>query len=60
MVNKPRNTTVKALKKVSREQNKLPKGKIISPNKKEYKRKPKKQEVYTPELHIGWPDWWMD
>jgi hypothetical protein len=62
MANKPRNPTVKALKKASREQNKLPQAKIISPNKKQYKRKPKKQEVNlsTPAIHIGWPDWWMD
>lgn len=40
-----REDTIKALKRVSREQNKLPKAKIISPNKKEYKRKPKKKEV---------------
>lgn len=34
-------TISKILKKVSREQNKLPKAKVVSPNKKEYKRKPK-------------------
>ena len=52
-----RKDTVKAIKKVSRKQNKLPQGKVVSPNKKEYKRKPK---VKNPDHHNGWPDWWMD
>lgn len=50
--------TAKVMRKVSRKQNPLPQAKIVSPNKKAYKRQPKKKEIV--ELHIGWPEWWMD
>ena len=55
--------TAKVMRKVSRKQNPLPQAKIVSPNKKAYKRKPKSNkhtDCCAPERHIGWPEWWMD
>jgi hypothetical protein len=43
----PSKDTIKAIKRVSREQNKLPKAKVISPNKKAYTRKEKHKTKAT-------------
>ena len=52
-----RKDKAKIAKKISRKQNPLPPAKIVSPNKKAYKRKPK---TVKPPVHDGWPEWWTD
>lgn len=58
-MSKTKKDTAKVMRKVSRKQNPLPQGKVVSPNKKEYKRKPKPKVKDAP-IHDGWPEWWTD